>query len=175
MKTEIVCSTVSALYPHGTVVVVNGRKILVHLWEQSWYWPFHAGRHFRIGETRPVWIGDVHRNGHTFPIASFRLVRPDLDPRLKYAVGDVVVGTVRASDAAGVSVELGPDQFADFRVIDVMREGMFAHDFSAGDPFEARVAVMNERAVIMEVWNGRSVSDTSSRRQTLNLSDTSSE
>ena len=155
MKGEVVPATISQHYPHGTVVILGGRKVLVHLWEQSWYWPFEAERHFRAGEVRNVWIGDVERNGHTFPIASFRLVRPDLDPRLNHTVGSIIVGTVRKNGSAGVSVEFDPDQFADFRTIDIMREGRFAHDFEVGDTFEARISVTDERIVGLDVWKDR--------------------
>ena len=151
MNGQVVPATVLAIRPFGTFVAAGGRNLLVHMWDQSWYWPFAAERHFRVGETRDVWVGEVKRNRHPVLIASFQLARPDLDPRLKYSTRSIVAGTVRESDSAGVSVEFDPGQFADFRVVDVMRAGKFAHDCKVGDPFRVKV-VHRPWGVIVDVY-----------------------
>lgn len=140
MSGRVTLATVLHVYRHGILAVADGERLLVHIWDESWYWPYDASRHVSPGERIRVWVGEEeHWTGTMMRVASIRKVRPELDPHRIYRAGDVVRGTVDASDDRGISVMLEHDQFVDFSPFDLSPKFEDWKAIAVGDAIESRV------------------------------------
>src|SRR4051812_4585599 len=115
MSNQVKSAIVKTIQPFGTFVEVDGRTVLIHMIEQSWFWPFNPYCHFKKGDLCKIWLGKIlGQQGSPVEMASFRRAYPELDPLGRVRIGQVLSATVVSVGSIGLSCTLGPVQDVDF-------------------------------------------------------------
>jgi ribosomal protein S1 len=146
----VVSGKVRAVTGFGVFVYVGEESVLVHGFEQSWYWPFIPSRHFRVGQHCTLWLFPPEfdsSNGQRF--GSFRRLHPEQDPSSRIRVGDRLAGIVLSRDADGLSVEFGKAQLVDFPAATFRNLRTDWQLLSPGDAFRVVVESLRSGPTIM--------------------------
>lgn len=152
---SVFTGVVQSIRPYGVFVDVDSDILLVHMTDQSWFWPYDPRRHYSVGKEVLTWVGVVNRNGQPIRIGSFRLVHPEHNPAGRLRVGDCLKGVVAAVDRLGLSISLGPNQAVDFAKELLAKGGIDSGCYRPGDPLDVVVdCILNDGAFVLRPSSG---------------------
>ena len=118
---DTVEGTVKNVTDFGAFIDLGGADGLLHIYEMSWGRVENPKKIFKVGEPIKVLIKDI--NGDKIALSlKFEDQNPWLNADEKYAVGNVVEGTIARMTAFGAFVELEPGVDALLHVSQISRE-----------------------------------------------------
>lgn len=139
IDSEVCNGIVERVARFGTFVQVGGESHFVHMWQQSWVWPYRNKWHLKPGDSCSLCVGRINWEGTIKKLGSFRVLHPEWDLSNVYGTEDLLVGKVLTLYNEGVSVEFCGGPVADFDWERFTRAGVQNPGLAVGDIVRARV------------------------------------
>jgi ribosomal protein S1 len=142
---DVVEGVVKNVTDFGAFVDLGGADGLLHISEMSWGRVEHPKKMFKVGETLKVLIKEIKDTKIALSL-KFDETNPWLNAAEKYAVGNVVEGTVARMTDFGAFVELEPGVDALLHVSQISREHVEKPSdvLKTGQAVTAKVVDFNE-------------------------------
>ncbi|MCI5492821.1 MAG: 30S ribosomal protein S1 [Lachnospiraceae bacterium] len=142
---DVVEGTVKNVTDFGAFIDLGGADGLLHISEMSWGRVENPKKVFKVGETVKVFIKDINDTKIALSM-KFEEDNPWNNAAEKYAVGNVVVGTVARMTDFGAFIELAPGVDALLHVSQISKEHVEKPSdvLSVGETVEAKIVDFNE-------------------------------
>ena len=142
---DVVEGTVKNVTDFGAFIDLGGVDGLLHISEMSWGRVENPKKVFTVGETVKVFIKSISETKVALSM-KFEDENPWKDAEVKYAVGNIVTGTVARMTDFGAFVELAPGVDALLHVSQISKDHVEkpADALTVGQEVEAKVVDFNE-------------------------------
>ena len=142
---DVITGTVKNVTAFGAFVDIGGADGLLHISEMSWGRVDNPKKHFKSGDEVRVFIKDIKDDKIALSM-KFEDENPWKDAETRFAVGNVVKGTVARMTEFGAFVSLAPGVDALLHVSQISREHIEQPKdvLSVGQEVEAKIVDFNE-------------------------------